>query len=268
MMKLRLMSMIVIAVLSIATISVGCSSSEEPTAPVPQPKIERWSGLVQDLRARWTATEAIDLVRGAAVIVRAYTESYNLASIMGNAEYVYPGFDRAVAKDERDGTGPRPDITIPQSNPLVGNMLNFIARIETSGRDVEAVVCHWYFAMGVAQPSGVIAPYARTSQPVLTRISMTAPDSQGSGLGEPQKGPLAAPIDDVFGGWRINSRDYGSADVLPGPDWPAYAADRDACLANAPAPAERREFLVSGEHSRAEYPTLPAEPGWPRASAG
>ncbi|WP_234790865.1 hypothetical protein [Mycolicibacterium wolinskyi] len=230
-----------------------------------EPKVDRWSGVAAEVRFRWTASNEIDLLSGPAVPVRAYTESYSLANIMGDVKYVYPGFDDAVAQDDRDGSGPRPDNRSPAQHPLVGNFLNHILRIDQSGTDRTVLICHWYFAVGSNTGGGKVVPYADMAWPVLTRVHMTAPETESSESVPPQEGPSAAPAGDVFGGWRIVSRDYASDALPPGTNWPSFRADEQACVAIAPAPLDRREFLTRGEHTLADFPTLRAEPGWPHA---
>ncbi len=249
-----------------AMVCAACATGpQEQPIPLPSPpSAELWSGVANDLRPRWTAAPGITLESGPAVVVRAYTESYSLANIMGSRDYVYPGFDRAVPPDERDGTGPWPDLRSAQEKPLVGNLLTHIARISPTDAGFESIVCHWYFAAGVVSGDKV-EPYTRSDQPALTRITVAAPSIDSFSLPQLQEGPRPAPVSDVFGRAKILTRDYASGDVPAGQDWPSYAADRDACLAAPPAPIERREFMVAGPHTRADYPMLPAFPGWPEA---
>jgi hypothetical protein len=181
---------------------------------------------------------------------------------MGSLDYVYPGFDRAVPPDERDGTGPWPDVRSGEEKPLVGNLLTHIARISPTDSGYESVVCHWYFAAGVIGDNNV-EPYTKSSQPALTRITVASPQTDAPGSTQLQRGPRPAPVSDVFGRAEILKRDYANNDVPAGEDWPSFSNDRDQCLAAAPAPIERREFMVSGTHTLSEYPTLPAFPGWP-----
>lgn len=247
-------------------ICAACTTAphEQPSPPPSPTTVELWSGVAADLRIRWTASPGIILESGPAVVVRAYTESYSLANIMGSRDFVYPGFDRAVPPDERDGTGPWPDVRSAQKEPLVGNLLTHIARISPTDAGFESVVCHWYFTAGVVS-GGKVEPYTSSVQPALTRVTVATPLVNSHASAQLQEGPRPAPVSDVFGPARILARDYASEDVPAGEDWPSYGADRDVCLAAAPAPIERREFMVAGPHTRAEYPTLPAFPGWPEA---
>jgi hypothetical protein len=86
-----------------------------------------------------------------------------------------------------------------------------------------------------------------------------------------QKGPAAAPVADVFDGWRIDGHLVDAADdpnVQHCDEWPSQLSDAQQCQTKAPDPVERRKFLSDGVHPRSDYPTLPAYPGWPSASTG
>jgi hypothetical protein len=237
----------------------GCTE-DKSTPPPAQPTIERWSGIAADVRIRWGAGPGIDLVTRPAVVVRAYVESWELANLMSNAQYVYPGFDRAVAPNGPDDFGPRPDLRSAPDHPPVGTDYRHILRIEQTGRDVVAVVCFYGYAVAFDVGGGKVKVNHYTDSGTSVRkVIMTAPAAEPAVPLPPQKGPLPAPVDDVFGDWRITGNELG---LLP-TDWPTYPADIEACIAKAPDPVERRESLMTGEHSRADFPTLPPFPGWP-----
>jgi hypothetical protein len=243
---------------------VATACTEDKPAPSPPAHtIERWSGAAADLRFRWSADPSVDLLNGPAVIVRAYTESVELAKIMFNADYVYPGFDRAVAPDGPDYVGPRPDLVYPPKHPPVGTDYGHILRIERKGRDVVALVCGFGYASAFDLGGGnvMVKHYANFGTSVR-RVFMVAPAREPAIPLPPQNGPLPAPVDDVFGDWRVTATQLG---LVPS-DWSAFPADLEACIARAPDPIERRESLMTGEHSRADFPTLPPHPGWPSAA--
>src|SRR4051794_30743391 len=86
---------------STIVLAAACTSRAPQTAsPPPTQPVERWGGLLSDLRELWSAEPGIDLLTGPAVVVRAYWESIELAQSMGSLDYVYPGFTRAVAPNE------------------------------------------------------------------------------------------------------------------------------------------------------------------------
>lgn len=101
-------------------------------------------------------------------------------------------------------------------------------------------------------------------------VSMTAP--QG-GTGSPlpvQKGTAPAPVDDVFGAWRIDGAliiDASPTRITEFPEWPSRPADAQSCVEKAPDPLERRLFLSNGVHPCSDFPTLPPFPAWPAAGA-
>jgi hypothetical protein len=234
-----------IAAVALLLCTTACSPTPREASPTPDAEpVQRWSGQISDLRMTWTAEPGIDLVSGAAVVVRAYRESIELAELMGDQQYVYPGFDRAVAPDEPDSRklsawSRWPSLATPQTQPLVGNLKSHIRKVR--GHE-PGVFAYW--------------------------VKMLAPElSSGGGL-PPQKGPEAAPTTDVFGDWRIvgalNSFAYFDGDLVR--EWPTLHADVAACVDKAPDPPDRRAFLIDGEHPRSDFPTLPASPGWPAES--
>jgi hypothetical protein len=263
---------VLLAALVLAT--AGCTAhTPTPTTPTPPPTIQRWSGLLGDTREIWSAENGIDLLTGPAVVIRAYRESIDLAQAMGNVDYVYPGFAGAVLPNEPDGPVQAawdrwPAVTTPDTESTVGNRTSHILTVNRSGRDVTAVVCSYVYATAKETAPGRYVSRGGAPTDVNRGIDaylveMTAPD-QDSSL-PPQKGPEPAPLDDVFGGWKItgslNTYAYSPVDLAR--EWPTNQTDLASCVSKAPDPPERRQFLNTGEHPRSDFPTLPATPGWP-----
>ena len=216
--------------------------------------------MAADIRYRWSADAGIDLLTGPGVVVRAYVESFELANLMSNAEYVYPGFDRAAGPNNANDFGPRPDLRSAPKHPPVGTDYRHILRIERTGRDVFAFLCNFGYAVAFDLGDGKLQVNRQTNSGTsVTRLTMIAPVADPAVPLPPQKGPLPAPGDDVFGQWRITANELG---LLP-TAWPTYPTDLQACIAQAPDPVEKRDALMTGEHSRADFPTLPPYPGWP-----
>lgn len=268
--------------------AIGCSHSEP--APPPLSKVP-WTGLLAQEREVWSAEPGIDLVTGPAVVIRAYLESRSLASQMGDIDYVYPGFKHAVAPNdpaEPDYSLNPPPITQdlwpeprPDSSPLlypaVGTGRSHILRIDTSGRQVTAVVCGWDY--GTAYDIGDGRYSNDPTNPLGTHnpdggifaqwVAMTAPAPDTSPPLPPQRGPAPAPTTDVFDGWRIvGYAIHGPTDTLrlAPPQWPTRQADTNACVTKAPDPPQRRVFLADGVHPRSDFPTQHPYPGWPIAN--
>ena len=237
-----------------------------------EPAIQRWSGLLGDLRYQWDAEPGIDVLTGAAVPVRAYVESTMLAQSMGNLDYVYPGFTHAVPPDPPDaGWGLRPNVNHTLDTALVGNAQFHILSLTRTADVVTATVCNYDYSVahqvGDNKDNGKFESIARGSgsQPKgirAERITLTAPNLESSPL-PPQAGPSPAPSDDVFGNWRITGYLFSSSQPGFNSQWPTYDADRAKCVDKAPDPPERRAFLTDGEHPLSDFPTSPASPGWP-----
>lgn len=228
-----------------------------------------WPESLNDLTVVWSAEHGIDLTAGPAVAVRAYTESYLLASLTGDDKYLYPGFEHAVNpnKTVNDPMGTQqlwPDTGRPP-NLWIGTEQQHILSITFSGRDVIVVTCEYVF--GTAEPGrhGDYADHYVMPEPDggidPMRITMTAPTDPGPPK-PPQQGPARAPSADVFNGWKITNHQGGwfvTSGV--GSDWPTWHDDHDKCLAKAPP----HPNLVrgGGAYPRSQFPTLPAVPGWP-----
>lgn len=251
-----------------AALIAGCSHAT-PSAPRPP---ERWPANLSDFHFVWTTEPGIDLLTGAAVVARAYTESFLLASFGGSLDYLYPGFSRAVDKNQPVGSAPRSVIALwpePDTDPTpsVGTAREHILRIDQNGRDVAVIACYWTVGTALQKPNGQYRikgnppPYTGV---YVDRVDLVAPAEPQ--LLPPQRGPSNYPFTDVFGNWRVVGylHPMGAGDLQP--EWPEYTQDLDACTAKSPEPLERREYLTSADRPRSDFPTLPASPGWPAES--
>jgi hypothetical protein len=260
-----------LAVILIAcTVLVGCHQTDNR-----QPAIQRWGGLVSDLRVQWDAEPGIDLLSGVAVPVRAYLESLLLAQHAGNVDYAYPGFTRAVPPDapadspDNGARDRRPPLKYALTSPVIGNNRYRIQSVERSGRSVAVVVCNYVYAAAEQQANGMFVSWVdfgpvETRGIITMRVLLVAPvDDSSPGL-PPQAGPAPAPRNDVFGDWQVSGFLVATGSDYAKPQWPAKEADRATCLQKAPDSLQRRTFLVNGEHPRTDFPTSPADPGWPK----
>lgn len=258
---------IVVLILAAALTATGCRFFDKG-----QPEIQRWGGLLSELRVQWNAEPGIDLLAGPAVPVRAYMESRLLAEYMGGLQYAYPGFTDAVAPDEMRGvlgTGYRqPNVNYPTRSALVGNVRYRILSVRRSGRDLAIALCNYPYGIA-SQQNGTFASAGRavgdTPGVYAMRVDLTSPAGEPSPPLPPQAGPAPAPGNNVFGGWQITGflNDLFTSDSGFETAWPTYDADRQACIDKAPDPPERRAFLIDGEHPRSDFPTAPPDPGWP-----
>jgi hypothetical protein len=235
-----------------------------------QPSIQRWGGLLSDLRYQWDGEPGIDILTGAAVPVRAFVESRSLASAMGSLDYAYPGFTRAVPPDDPSDAAwdIRPNVNHRLDTALVGNSNYHILSLSRSADVVTASVCSYDYSVAHQVENGSnFESVARGSgwRPEgihVERLTLAAPKDQSSAL-PPQAGPAPAPSNDVFGDWRITGYLFSTSQPGFKTQWPTFDADLAKCVDKAPDPPERRAFLTDGEHPRSDFPTSPASPGWP-----
>jgi ABC-type phosphate/phosphonate transport system substrate-binding protein len=77
------------------TVSIGCASdnastqSSDPSENRSQ-QFPNWPASLDEFRFHWTADPNIDIIAGAAVPIRAYLESYYVASFSANLDKSIP----------------------------------------------------------------------------------------------------------------------------------------------------------------------------------
>jgi len=233
-----------------------------------KPAIDRWGGLLSELRYQWDAAPGIDVTTGPAVPVRAFIESRMVAQSMGNLDYAYPGFTQAVPADDPGDNAwdIRPNVNHPVSKAPVGTARYHILSLARAAESVTASVCYYRYSVATEVDGGKFESVASGSaaEPKgidAERVTLAVP-KESSSL-PAQSGPSPAPTDDVFGNWQITG--YLFSTNQPGfqAQWPTYDADVAKCVEKAPDSAERRNFLINGEHPRSDFPTSPPSPGWP-----
>ncbi|ETZ97091.1 hypothetical protein I546_7169 [Mycobacterium kansasii 732] len=120
--------------------------------------------------------------------MRAYTESFTLASAMRDDKYLYPGFRQSVdpnrSIDDPIGT----QFLWPQTDgrpdpPWLGTQQDHILAVTTSGRDVTVIVCEYMFGAAEQSDQGWVRPHVARPSPytgiAAMRITMTAPAKPG-----------------------------------------------------------------------------------------
>jgi hypothetical protein len=254
-------------------LATSCGSPTHPASSTSGGPPGGWPTTLNDFTMVWSAEPGIDVTTWPAVVVRAYTESYLLAYVMGDDKYLYPGFQQAVDPNESidHPTGRQflwPKTDDPSKGGWVGTEHAHILSIVTSGRETTVEACTYQFGSADLDRNGRYSPIIAEPQPYSgispMRVAMTAPASAGSQLPR-QEGPARAPLIDVFNGWRITSHQGGYlAGSGVGPEWPDFAANKAACLAKAPP---HSDLVIGGEYPRSDFPTLPPSPGWPAPSA-
>ncbi len=283
------------ALVIVTLVLAGCTHHRDNANAIPRDTSQLpipFTGLTQDLRIRWSAEPGIDLLTGPAVIVRAYRESYIVGGLMASPKFYYPGFEHAVPpNDHGSNIAVRPltagDAELESSGfqtttPIVGTWRqHLLALTGDLSSGYTAIVCDWSYATAVQLPDNQyryphrLPPESPDTADPLTgtmpvRITLTPPPSpEASRSAIRERGDVPNPAADVFGGWRIRSAIHLPTEFYPDEpnDWPTaqYGHDQLACRDKAPDPYEKRRFYITGEHPKSDYPTLPADPGWPAA---
>lgn len=212
---------------------------------------------------QWTAEPGIELTTGAAVVVRAYIESYYLAFLTADKKYLYPGFDESVDRDHGESSETR--ALWPQSrSPVtwIGTARHHLLRIVEAGHDVTVLGCAYVY--GTARPedssfkaNGAGAGPNAGINPL--RIVLRSPET-GEPTLPPQQGTSRAARQDVFGGWRVISHEGGYFATGP---WGPGSAETAECVSRADGRPESRDFKPWEGYPASDFPTLPATPGWP-----
>jgi hypothetical protein len=288
---------VLMCVLLSIILTTACDSTAEDAAPPstsqgPEQRYPNWPALLNDFRFHWAAEPGVDLGTGPAVAVRAYRESYDVATFALDATKVYPGFTRATPENqERKGDYLAQLIRI---RPLVGYtegpedarthygfVTYHVLQLAPLGDGFEAIVCEGQYSnfvdsatrpgkfVSVSVDENTGKPYPNSTGVVVHRIELTQNDPRvapgtPAPPAEPQSGPLPAPDQDVFGNWFVTAssasrwgpvNDPRSWD-FPSPELSAQCADR------MPQAAPERMEMMSGFKDEPP-PHGEAVPGWP-----
>lgn len=203
-----------------------------------------WPDDYKNFTIVWTGEKAVDLVTGPAPAVRAYIESFFLVRLTGDDKYLYPGFDGAVADEWRPGTGD------PAGKPWVGTVTNHLLSLSRNDSDVSVIGCMYTY--GAASPDGK-GEYEAHGAPIgapeggISAFKVTLAGNSGTaGAIPPQTGPARTPVDDVFSGYRVTGYwgGYFEGDSMNNWNWPEREQATEECIAKAPDPFERRNYLL------------------------
>lgn len=265
----------------------GCRSDEQP-----EQAFANWPEALADFRFRWAAEPGIDLVTGPAVPLRAYVESYRVAQFTADFGAAYPGFDRAVPPASTPPFSSSTPAQLVSIRPVLdaepfgpagafyGNEYFHVLELTQIENGYRAYVCdglYKIFREGQQHETfeSVVGYEGRTGLNDVDglkvwRVEFTdtpVDPNDPAMVSTAQNGPNPAPVDDVFGPWRIT----GAGDYQWGtPITREFTADQTVdgerrlskCADRMPANRERREAYFS---SALDTPptTDPAEPGWP-----
>ena len=259
--------------MSLVVLTVAGCTPDAPKEP-PPPPVAGWPAELSLFTITWTTEPGINLVTdGTAIAARAYVESYYLAKITEDEEYLYPGFADAVEPDQPGGppgtSNLHPRLGLSDPDVWYGTVRHHVLDIARSGDDVTVVACAYLYGSARKSPNSqgytanVGISYDLNSGIFPMRIGLRAPSESESRSA--QEGPSKAPYDNVFGGWKITNFLF---DYLTQPaQWPEKDADLAACIAKADGPPESRHFTPRQPYPLSDFPTLPATPGWPAKPA-
>ena len=296
----------------ILVLIAGCRSEPAPPPPSTSPSSQQppnWPEKLSDFRFRWTAEPGLDLVSGQAVPLRAYLESWRVIFYTADLDAGYPGFLRAtpellergspewvkmpVAQRQIRGYRGKPAHDDPDQR-FVGNEDLHILRLDPLDTGFRAFVCDATYGV-FEQPAGS-TQFKPLNFDISTgsqkpdihnmavwrielsngdpRVGATPPGAPTA----PQRGPLPAPRDDVFGPWFVTGAEhvnFWSDSDFPGLT-PGSAEDnqrthealtaenemRQQCLDRYPLdPAQRANRATTALDT--PPPVEPALPGWP-----
>lgn len=119
-------------------ISVACTPRD---SAAPESPPAGWPESLHDFTVTWTAEPDINLTVSAAVVVRAYLESYYLAYLTADNKYLYPGIEQAANTNQPDGPDWTEELWPEPSRPKTwaGTARHHILRIDQSGRQFSVV---------------------------------------------------------------------------------------------------------------------------------
>ncbi|MFZ2529021.1 MAG: hypothetical protein WAX14_15430 [Rhodococcus sp. (in: high G+C Gram-positive bacteria)] len=205
---------------------------------------------------RWSAEPDIDLFGSPESAIRAYHESYYIASFAHSTAAGYPGYEKATKELVFDPRRVRDinDRTNYSGRPRVGTAYAHLMSINETERGLRALICEGNYSLMIASSDGTFNNYG-TRIPTAIFIYLE-PGPKGTAPTQPlQEGPGRAPQTDMFGGWTITRHEFSTRNF----------DDDLACENKFPDSPESRPTRVN-DNLTSPYPTLPPYPGWPESS--
>jgi hypothetical protein len=276
------------------------SAPPKTTSALPPPLYPNYPNEANDFRFHWSAAPGVDLDTGPAVALRAYVESYRLAGFaFGDLSVVYPGFMRATPESTGTSTEPGNLLQLWDVRPrtradyeasglkyverqVYGYQPTHILNLQPQDDGYRATVClglysvyrtvdddpSKYFSTIADADTGQLR-YGDRQIIEIWRVELTDGESRTDNApaepAGPQRGPLPAPIEDVFGPWFIT----GNSASVWGPSGKGENIDtpevRKQCEDAMPDDAAARMAMATGFHD-APPPHGAPIPGWPAAS--
>ena len=278
------------------TVSIGCApdnastQSSDPSENRSQ-QFPNWPASLNEFRFHWTADPNIDIIAGAAVPIRAYLESYYVASFSANLDNVYPGFMRATPEnDELDGHYLAQLAWIRPLNGVVAKSEDAVAhfgyipfhilRIDSLKMDfahyMPRKLCQlhqeqrktWQIRLPsvnpkTAQIQGSIRHRHRNRIELTQQDPRVGPNPPAA-VTAAQRGPAPAPDQDVFGPWfftGMSSSFWGPIDAAEPERFPPPELKRQ-CSDRMPQPEAERIAMMTGFKDQPAPHGEPL-PGWP-----
>lgn len=245
----RLLDLLVVAVFFFG--AAGCASPSADSIQTTSPEDYSPPQFVQ-YSIRWSASRGIDLLSAPAVIVRAFSESADIAASL-DPIYGYPGFADQVSPPEEfqgfNNISATPKQVAAQFGTLYFHLLS-LDRQSSSGY-WSAVVCKWTAGLAFDTPNS--RTYGTAASRNSTPSSLTAAPPR-DGVDWPTRfgsGTERYPITDVFGDWEIvdaKVTDRGNQAACDSVNDPAIPAD-----VRHPIPNRTLQTPL---------PTFPSYPGW------
>jgi hypothetical protein len=289
---------LVIALIASVGIVSGCHTGGTKSPPTssnsPAQLSPNWPPLLNDFRFHWTAEPGIDITSGPAMVVRAYMESFGVATFTLNPDNVYPGFNRATPENqEAEGDflwqlvqirplGSGYTKTAKDARPHFGYEALHFLELTPIGDGYRAIVCsgeYAHFVESTTKPGKFVSIGVNEETGQLYRpgdkgvypyqIDLTQHDPRlrpnpPAPVTAPQRGPAPAPDQDVFGDWFFTgaSASYWgpSNDRTAGEFPPPHLKQR--CADAMPTPEAERLAIMTGFKDQPP-PHGNAIPGWP-----
>ncbi|MGW0022151.1 hypothetical protein ACWDUD_27890 [Rhodococcus sp. NPDC003382] len=201
---------------------------------------------------RWSAESGINLLGPDATVVRAYFESYYIASFAHSTAAGYPGFENATEDVAYDPPRHRAinDRTNYNPLPIVGTFHAHLLSIERNAFGMQAVVCEGDYSLMDLRRDGTYTNRG-VRIPTAMQIEFTPGSAGITDTARYAEGPERTPQNDVFGGWTVTRHAFSTGNF----------DDNLACQHKFPDPPETRPERIN-ETFTVPYPTLPPYPGW------
>lgn len=211
-----------------------------------------------ELSFRWMETDAVDLMSMDGTFLRAAIESYQRAYDVASPDGGYPGFLTAVADAATPSSAFNGSLRVPAIGTMYLKVVNWEQRPDAVR---EAWYCTYNNLVGNRNERAFDGglPYVVGSGET-TRMAwrieyLVGPDASPERPPADQYGTGGAPVDDVFGDWKLISIDTDLAQI----------GSPLATLCDGQSPGTPTGWPSSREAQFSETPppALPPWPGWP-----